>query len=237
MAKVKCVSCGSDRAEILISGKLLCPKCSRQEILHRVRRNLGRSGINLRGSRVILTYPEFYRNEANLLKSFIEKVCSNCNFTIKEIEISGDGQVNKVMRDLVLTSIRESENQVILPFTADFFAAYLIYSSGSPEGSYLSLYGLRSKVSDKVFISPLYDTPLTELRGFSELTGELKTGDELFNGIIEWLHSEFKDNEVFHTFPPSIPVIVSRFATCKRCGALTKSEYCRACSVELALEK
>lgn len=48
---VKCVSCGENGAEILISGKLLCPRCSRQEILHRVRKNLGKAGVNLRGHR------------------------------------------------------------------------------------------------------------------------------------------------------------------------------------------
>ncbi|BCS94226.1 hypothetical protein [Metallosphaera javensis (ex Sakai et al. 2022)] len=235
---VKCVSCGEEGAEILVSGKLLCSRCSRQEVLHRVRKNLGRAGINLRGSQVILAYPVFYKEIGQFLRYLIGKVCPNCNFTMNELVVETKKEINSMIRDLLLEIERRAENLVILPFTADFFGAYLVYSSASLENSYLSLYGLKSQMLGKTLVSPLYDTPITELRGFQELTGELKTGDEVFDAILKWLHSDFSDNEVFHTFPPSIEAILSRFSRCKRCGAVIRpdGEYCKACSVELSPE-
>ncbi|ABP95864.1 hypothetical protein HA72_1709 [Metallosphaera sedula] len=237
---VKCVSCGENGAEILISGKLLCPRCSRQEILHRVRKNLGKAGVNLRGSQVILAYPKFYSEISQFLKYLIEKVCQNCNFMISEVIVENGREINSVIRNLILEIERRPESLVILPFTADFYGAYLVYSSSSLENSYLSLYGLKSEVAHKTLVSPLYDTPITELRGFQELTGELKTGDEVFDTILEWLHSSFGDNEVFHTFPPSILAILGKFSRCRRCGAVIRpdsGEYCKACSTELSLER
>ncbi|MEL9969672.1 MAG: hypothetical protein QXR57_04995 [Metallosphaera sp.] len=233
---MKCVNCGG-QGEILVSGKILCSRCSRQEIFHRVRRNLSRSGVNLKESKSLLIYPSFYREIAELLNVLLAKTCVNCNLTIRYLETDSKSSINLTLRELLLQANKEPEKIVFLPFTADFFSSYLVYSSTSIVGSYLSLYGLTFNISEKTFISPLYDTPLSEMKGFSELTGELKTSDETFNTILNWFRSNFSDNEVFHTFPPSVQVIINKFNKCRRCGALIETnEYCKACSTELSLE-
>ncbi|WP_246263874.1 hypothetical protein [Metallosphaera tengchongensis] len=219
----------------MVSGKLLCPRCSRNEVLHRVRKNMSKTGINLRKQSIIIAYPEFYKEVGELLSSMMTKLCLQCDLNIKNIITENYNRINLTIRSLILRLNQEEEKIVVLPFTADFFEAYLIYSSSELENSYLSLFSLVNRVGDKLFLLPLYNTPLTEMMGFSELTGELKTGDEVFDAIFLWLHDSFKDNEVFHTFPPSIQVISSRFSRCKMCGALIKDgEYCKLCSKEIS---
>jgi len=233
---VKCIKCGNEFS-LLISGKPMCLRCSRDEIIHRVKRNLVRSGVDLRNSSLTILSPEFYSGVGEILANLIRKVCEPCNVSLRKEVITGEPDINSTIHELVV-KVLESENRYFASlFTADFYLAYLIYSSTrSLNGAYLNLYGLRVNVGEKTVLNLLYNTPYTELRGFSELTPRLITGDSLFDSILSWSHDRFPDNEVFHTFSPSVEELTRLFPRCRRCGAIISAgDYCKACEVDLSL--
>ncbi len=224
-----CVKCNRNPAEISISGKLLCKQCARNEIIKRVRRELSETRILSREDKVILAYPDFYEDVAKLIKDIILKICKDCKLDFEEIRIEfKNNEINYDLWKLFTNIMKSNLNKIILPFTADFFLSYMIYSISTFNYGFLSYYGLTNIFNDKILFTPLYNTPLKELKGFNEITGELITNDQLFNGILKWANAEFSDNEIFHTFENSLTIFKSN--RCKICGAYTKSaEYCEYC--------
>ncbi|WP_148692339.1 hypothetical protein [Acidianus manzaensis] len=228
-----CVKCNKNYAEVYISGKYLCKFCSRDEIIKRVRRELSSTRFLDRNDAVLIVFPEFYKDVSYLIKNVINRICKECKINFSFEEISDEGDINKTLWDTVIKIKNSTENKIILPFTADFYLAYLIYSTSTRKYYYINLYDIIIHAFDKNIFVPLYNTPLTELKGFSEVTGELNVKDELFNIILKWSKNNFSDNEIYHSFGNSIQLIMDNIkGRCNICNALLTStdfaccEYC-----------
>lgn len=229
-----CVKCNKNTAEIYISGKYLCKFCARDEIVKRIRRELSSTRFLDKNDAVLIIFPSFYKELPPLLSSIIGKICKECNLTFNYLEISDNIEINRVLWNIIIAIKNAKENKIILPFTSDFYLSYLIYSSSIGNYSYIYLYNIILKIFDKTVFIPLYNTPITELKGFSEITGELNVKDELFNQILGWARSNFTDNEIYHSFGNSIDVILAnnknRCLFCNAILASPDSNYCKYCS-------
>jgi len=226
---VLCVKCNRNPAEVSVSGKLLCKQCARNEIIKRIRRELSETRILNREDKAILIYPDFYENVAKLIKNIILKICKDCKLNFEETKVEfKDKEINYDLWRFFTNIMKLNTNKIILPFTADFFLSYMVYSISTSNYGFLSYYGLTSIFNNKIFFIPLYNTPLKELKGFNEITGELNTNDALLNEILKWSNIEFTDNEIFHTFENSLTIFKNN--RCKICGAYIRSaEYCEYC--------
>lgn len=230
-----CVKCNKFPAEVYISGKYLCKACARDEIIRRIRRELSLTKFLDRNDNALIIFPEFYKDVAQLISNTLRRICKECNFNFSYLEVADDEDLNKVLWNVVITikSIKEA-NKIILPFTADFYLAYLVYSSTLGNYYYLYLYNLTLKIFDKNIFVPFYETPRAELKGFSEITGELNVKDPLFNEILKWSRNSFIDNEIFHSFGNSIDVIINNSkGKCVMCNAIlmsSESSCCKYCS-------
>ncbi|EWG07046.1 MAG: hypothetical protein ASUL_05983 [Candidatus Aramenus sulfurataquae] len=226
---VLCVKCNRFEGEVNVSGKLLCVQCARDEIVKRVRRELSSTGFLEKNDRVLIAYPTFYGNVAALIKDIVSRICKGCNLTIDEVKVEPKGDINETLWTLFKEVFDLNYKKVILPLTADFFLSYLIYSISSLNHGFLSYYDLVTEFRGVKFFIPLFSTPLQELKGFSEITGELNTKDEVLDEILKWSHKEFQDNEIFHTFVNSLTIFSGK--RCKICGAYVRpnEEYCQYC--------
>ncbi len=225
-----CVKCNRFEGEVNVSGKLLCRQCARDEIVKRVRRELSSTGFLEKGDKVLLAYPAFYESVARLIREIVNWICKGCNITFNELRVEAKGNVNETLWSLFTEVFNSNHKKVILPMTADFFLSYLVYSISTSNYGFLSYYDVVTEYRGVKFFIPFISTPLQELKGFSEITGELNTNDEVLDEILKWSHREFEDNEIFHTFVNSLVIFSGN--RCKICGAYVKpsEEYCRYCS-------
>ncbi|QIJ32893.1 hypothetical protein DFR86_11835 [Acidianus sulfidivorans JP7] len=239
-----CVRCNKNIAEVYISGKNLCKFCSRDEIIKRIRREISSTRFLDREDSVLIIYPDFYKEIVKLTENIINRICKECkiNFSVKEI--SDDTDINKLLWNISIEIKKSKENKIILPFTADFYLAYIIYSASKGKYYYINLYDITTNIFDKKIFVPFYSTPLMELKGFNEITGELNVKDELFNSILQWSKNNFNDNEIYHSFGNSISLIVENMkGRCKICNAILNStdfdccEYCSKSFSHLCLKQ
>ncbi|BDC19894.1 hypothetical protein [Acidianus sp. HS-5] len=227
-----CTKCGKNQAEVLISGKYLCTHCARSEIVKRFRKELSSSKFLDREDKVALLTTESFMDVTELIEKLLHNICKSCNLDISIYKIGEEENINKTLWKIMM-KIREIEfKKIILPFTADFFLSYLIYSISTGNMGYLDLYSLIVDYSSKKIFIPFYSTPRFELLGFSEVTGELKTEDAFLNEIIKWASKQFTDNEIYHTFGSSINIIrLENRRRCKICNVIIESgDYCKYCS-------
>lgn len=230
-----CVKCNKNTAEVYISGKYVCKLCARDEIIRRVRRELLITKFLNKTDTILIIFPTFYRDVVVLITNILKKICKNCNLNLSYLEISDDYDLNKVLWSVVIAIKNARESKIILPFTADFYLAYLIYSSSMGSYYYLYLYNDILNIFNKSVFIPFYNTPITELNGFVEITGELKVKDELFNKILNWSKSNFIDNEIYHSFGNSINMIINNNKNkCIICNALITYSELNCCKYCLA---
>lgn len=226
-----CTKCGKNQAEVLISGKYLCVHCARSEIVKRFRKELSLSKFLDREDRVVILTTENFMDVSSLIEKLIYNICKSCKLDVIIDKINEEEDINKTLWKIMI-KIRETDfKKIILPFTADFFLSYLIYSISTGYMGYLELYSLVVEVYSKKIFVPFYSTPRFELLGFSEITGELKTKDAFLNEIIKWASKQFADNEIYHTFGSSINVIkLENRKRCKICNAIIeRGDCCKYC--------
>ncbi|MCY0873563.1 MAG: hypothetical protein OWQ47_01330 [Acidianus infernus] len=227
-----CTKCGKNQAEVLISGKYLCVYCARSEIVKRFRKELSLSKFLDREDKVMILTTENFMDVANLIEKLLYNICKSCKLDVLIDKIDEEEDINKTLWKLMI-KIRESDfKKIILPFTADFFLSYLIYSISTGYMGYLDLYSQSIQLYSKKIFIPFYSTPRFELLGFSEITGELKTKDAFLNEIIKWESKQFVDNEIYHTFGKSINIIkLENRRRCKICNAIIEhGDCCKYCS-------
>ncbi|MEM4139342.1 MAG: hypothetical protein QW250_07405, partial [Sulfolobaceae archaeon] len=125
--------------------------------------------------------------------------------------------------------------KIITPFTADFLAAYTIYSAITGEFRYSQFIDYEVIVNEKIKLyQPFYNITLSELNVIEEVK-ILNTGDLLFDKIYSWILSNLKDSEELLRSFRNSSLLIKPFISkkCKKCGANINdinSEYCENCT-------
>jgi hypothetical protein len=227
-----CYRCGDREAKVKIGGKYLCASCGINELINRVRKGNRPDNIDYN----LLLIPDFLEDIEDVIKTILSKIYKNIKINSKKILINHN-DINFILWKY-MTFINDQEIKVIItPFTADFFAAYLIKSSITGKFNYINMYKQVFKNYKYIFYQPLYNITLNELRVFKNINKK-NTGDQIFDYILKWLINNFQDNEeIFHSFRNSLAHIINtlRGHECKICNALiTNGEYCEFCLNPLA---
>ncbi|AAY80732.1 hypothetical protein [Sulfolobus acidocaldarius] len=235
-----CQRCGKREYFTVIGGRKLCSMCGKDEIVKRVRKEMHQSKLFNYNDRVAIISPEPLQQISDIVESIIGKAFYRVNLKIEKVEISisNYNYINEYMWNLLLESKKLSDYKIkVLPFTSNFFLAYMLESISISDYSYLSLFNPYSIIDTTIIFIPLYSTPIQEIECFSKIDyNKIKFKDELFNTIFDWVNQQLRENyELFHTYFNTINL----FRTdnkCKNCGAYINSgqEYCERCKTYLA---
>ncbi|BBG23838.1 hypothetical protein [Sulfuracidifex tepidarius] len=230
---MECEHCKKREAITVVGGRKVCEVCARNEILKRIRRDAISKKTFSYKERVLITIPDFLKTEGDLLKALLMKACYSCKLEGEVLEVTTNDQngiVEKLWKVLRL-SMNPSHNirKVVLPFTADFLMAYIIYAVSTKEKDYVWLLNYKHEINGVTFVMPFFSTSQKELSGY--FTHELVTGDPLFDSILKWEEGNLGENyELFHAYWNSGKILQGE-KHCSFCGAYIRDgEACQRCS-------
>jgi hypothetical protein len=240
---VLCERCKKRDSIAVVGGRKLCVLCARDEIIKRIKREFYPNKVLVYREHILFAYPIYLSQISDLLKMILlDKIYKKFSLSYSELPIDPTNSIIDDIWSIIIKSKIFSKqnniNKVILPFTADFLMAYLIYSISKGDYTYINLLDFEYKLDNILFLIPFYNTSIIELQGFinaNELN--LITKDELFNTIIKWETELLKDNyELFHAFHNSKKLFQEKNYKCEGCGGLINSpvKYCGRCSVAFA---
>ncbi len=232
---MECEHCNKREAITVVGGRKVCEVCARNEILKRIRRDAVSTKTFTYKEKVLITIPDFLKSEGNLLKALLMKACYSCKLDGEVLEVSTKdesdivGKLWKILRTSMET-MKDRGRKVVLPFTADFLMAYVIYSVSTKQKDYVWLLNYKQEINGVVFIMPFFSTSQKELSGY--LTHEIATGDSLFDSILKWEEENLGENyELFHVYWNSGKILYGE-KYCKLCGAyVTHDGLCQRCSL------
>ncbi|MUN27968.1 hypothetical protein [Sulfuracidifex metallicus] len=233
---MECEHCKKREAITTVGGRKVCDVCARNEILKRIRRDAVSRKVFDYKDKILFAEPDFLKGESELLKAILLKSCYSCNldpYTL-EIRTSGNSITDKlweIMRSVLMNATQRSIRKIVLPFTADFLMAYLIYSVSTGEKEYIWLLDYKNDFNGIEFIVPFFSTSWKELSGF--MNSKTISGDNLMDLILNWERETLSENyELFHAYWNSANILKGD-RRCKTCGAyVTHDDLCLRCSRE-----
>jgi len=185
-----CQSCSKRPASVKVGGRVLCTVCARDEVLSRFKSILYRSKVLGWRKSVIVVIPEGWFPLKDVVLTLTKKSCLSCELSVS-LELLNLHDLSEIIEKIILLASQRSV-PVITPFTAEFFAAYLLYSLAKGMKDHLPIVPPISEFSSSKVVSPLSTTTLAELEAFGRF--ELRFEDQLFDEVFQWARAYFRDS-------------------------------------------